>query len=414
MYERQIAECPRDWQVSDHNQLTTTATDERQTPTDRLTDFTTSSRASMSSTKKRKSSCKSEVAPDCNGDAASAARAALPVPSAPRETRPTPAECHAAVAALAALHGLPEQKDSAAASATAEDHAQQSVLDALVRTILSQNTTDHNSRRAFASLKREFPSWRAFLRAPNASCEDAIRSGGLAEIKTARIKVILQRLLDARRTDAGGEPSLEWLRALPTEEAKAELLAFNGVGPKTVACVLMFCMARAEFPVDTHVWHIAKRLGWCAPSASREACYEHLNKRVPDECKFALHVLLVEHGKRCRRCAKGALQKAEQGACPLVNWSATMIGSPARIKQSENSHVAPVPVEADPAPPVRGALACDLNVKCEKKIKLEPSDLLVAQAENNVKHGRGDDEMPSLEHDPTAKVARRKKEHKRM
>lgn len=35
--------------------------------------------------------------------------------------------------------------------------------------------------------------------------------------------------------------------------AKAELMRFKGVGPKTVACVLMFTLARAEFPVDAHV-----------------------------------------------------------------------------------------------------------------------------------------------------------------
>jgi hypothetical protein len=34
-------------------------------------------------------------------------------------------------------------------------------------------------------------------------------------------------------------------------------------------------------------------------------------------------VLLVEHGKRCTRCAKGGLQKAAQGVCPLVNWDSS-------------------------------------------------------------------------------------------
>jgi hypothetical protein len=33
-----------------------------------------------------------------------------------------------------------------------------------------------------------------------------------------------------------------------------------------------------------------------------------------------LHVLLVEHGKRCRRCSKGSLQLQEEGPCPLVNF----------------------------------------------------------------------------------------------
>jgi len=45
------------------------------------------------------------------------------------------------------------------------------------------------------------------------------------------------------------------------------------------------------------VWKIAMALGWVPKSASRDAAYEHLNRRVPDACKLDLHVLLVEHGK---------------------------------------------------------------------------------------------------------------------
>jgi endonuclease III len=37
------------------------------------------------------------------------------------------------------------------------------LLDDLVGTILSQNTTDHNSSRAFRALKAAFPSWEAVL-----------------------------------------------------------------------------------------------------------------------------------------------------------------------------------------------------------------------------------------------------------
>ena len=91
--------------------------------------------------------------------------------------------------------------------------------------------------------------------------------------------------------------------------------------PKTVACVMMFTMGRAEFPVDTYVLHIAKKLGWLPADASREQAYEHLNRRVPNECKLDLHILLVEHGKCCAKCAKnGKLQKKESAveACPLV------------------------------------------------------------------------------------------------
>ena len=63
---------------------------------------------------------------------------------------------------------------------------------------------------------------------------------------------------------------------------------FKGVGPKTVACVMMFCLHREEFPVDTHVWRISKSLGWVPLKASREDTYRHLNIRVPADIRQAL------------------------------------------------------------------------------------------------------------------------------
>ena len=69
---------------------------------------------------------------------------------------------------------------------------------------------------------------------------------------------------------------LERMRALP------------GVGPKTAACVLMFNLKRPDFPVDTHIHRISKRLGWIAARASAEETYERLNAIVPEEaaCLF--------------------------------------------------------------------------------------------------------------------------------
>lgn len=170
------------------------------------------------------------------------------------------------------------------------------------------------------ALKRELPSWADVLAAPNAVVEDCIRCGGLAEIKTARIKKILRTIVDET---GDAVPSLEYLRDKDTEEVKRILTAFPGVGPKTISCVIMFCLERPEFPVDTHVWRIAKMLKWVPPTATRETTYAHLNHMIPDVCKYDLHVLLVEHGKRCHRCAKnGRPRKESVGECPLqrTDW----------------------------------------------------------------------------------------------
>ncbi|KAL0031959.1 hypothetical protein WJX79_008948 [Trebouxia sp. C0005] len=221
----------------------------------------------------------------------------------PQHKRPTPEECQVARDGLAELHGDPkraalgeEKFELAEGQAAANNQTsnkeswQKTVLDSLVCTILSQNTTDVNSARAFAKLKENFPEWEMVRTADSADVEESIKSGGLAAIKTERIKVILNTLKSER-----GECSLEHLQQSTDEDIKAELERFKGVGKKTIACVLMFCLDRHEFPVDTHVWRITKAMGWVPPKATRDEAYSHLNARIPDHLKYDLHVLLVNH-----------------------------------------------------------------------------------------------------------------------
>ncbi len=64
-------------------------------------------------------------------------------------------------------------------------------LDLLVMTILSQNTSDINSLRAFANLKRDYGNYESLLLAPTEEVADCIREGGLANIKALRIQEVL-------------------------------------------------------------------------------------------------------------------------------------------------------------------------------------------------------------------------------
>jgi endonuclease-3 len=59
---------------------------------------------------------------------------------------------------------------------------QPDILDDVVSTMLSQNATSANSTRAFANLKKAFPTWDKVVK-PNASTklEEAIHCGGLAK-----------------------------------------------------------------------------------------------------------------------------------------------------------------------------------------------------------------------------------------
>lgn len=126
----------------------------------------------------------------------------------PKLARPHPMECFLVNDALTELHGEPIKKeleaDCAPQGATLLEKRAQSVLDSLVRTILSQNTTDKLSLQAFTQLKQLFPTWKAVLAAVPAKVEAAIKIGGLAQTKVQRIRAILETILEERPRDCPG------------------------------------------------------------------------------------------------------------------------------------------------------------------------------------------------------------------
>lgn len=174
-------------------------------------------------------------------------------------------------------------------------------LDGLILIILSQATNDVNCDRAFRSLKDKFPTWDAVLTAPVQEIAEAIRFGGLANQKAARIQEILRQIKADR-----GTLDLSWMHGATAQECTTYLSKFHGVGPKTIACVLVFFLNRPAFPVDTHVHRVTKRLGWVRPQASAEVAHEVLEAAVPDDCKLDLHVNLIAHGRAiCRAEGNG-------------------------------------------------------------------------------------------------------------
>ena len=151
-------------------------------------------------------------------------------------------------------------------------------LDGLIGTILSQHTSDLNSHRAHRSLRAAFPDWPATLAAPDEALANAIRSGGLAQLKARRIKEVLARVLAER-----GDFDLDFLADLPLPEARAWLVGLPGVGPKTAACTLLFNLGRPALPVDTHVHRVARRLGLIGPRVSAEAAHDVLEAQLAPE-----------------------------------------------------------------------------------------------------------------------------------
>ncbi|GKT58220.1 base excision DNA repair protein [Colletotrichum tofieldiae] len=222
----------------------------------------------------------------------------------PDFSHPTPDECRLAHRILAKLHGKRERPAEVKASTTRAGCGDSpSVLDALVRTILSQNTSDTNSTRAKRSMDAVYggsDEWEKIVEGGIPKLQEAIKCGGLSQVKSKVIVGILNQVREKY-----GSYSLDHLFNASNEEAMQELISFQGVGPKTASCVLLFCLQRESFAVDTHVWRITGLMGWRPKSASRDETHAHLDVRIPDEDKYGLHILLVKHGKVCDECKAG-------------------------------------------------------------------------------------------------------------
>jgi endonuclease-3 len=186
-------------------------------------------------------------------------------------------------------------------------------LDELILTVLSQHTSDINAERAFEALRRVYPTWQAVMDAATAEVADVIRSGGLANTKAPRIQAILTEVRERE-----GRFSLEWLRSMPDEEARAYLTSLPGIGPKTAAVVLSFALGRDAMPVDTHVHRVTKRLGIIPPTASAERADRLLHDLVPEGLRTPLHVAFIRLG---REICKAPTPRCAQ--CPLSDLCPT-------------------------------------------------------------------------------------------
>ncbi len=178
-------------------------------------------------------------------------------------------------------------------------------VDELISTILSQNTNDTNRDRAYQSLRQRFPSWEDVRDADPRSVIAAIRPAGLANQKGPRIQQVLRGIAAER-----GSLDLSVLKDLPLEEARAWLMKFKGVGPKTAAIVLLFSLGRPAFPVDTHIYRVTGRIGLRPEKMTVEDAHSLLEALFPPEAYYAVHLNIIRLGREvcaarepaCVRC----------------------------------------------------------------------------------------------------------------
>lgn len=183
-------------------------------------------------------------------------------------------------------------------------------LSMLINIILSQATTDVLSHKTFENLKRTFKTWKEVSEANESDIADAIRLGGLANQKAKVIKNILEQIKEKH-----GSLSLKFLNKMPDEAARDYLLDFRGIGPKTVACTLLFSLHKEIFPLDTHIFRILKRMGILPEKISDEKAHKLLDNLVPKGKFYSLHVNLIRLGKQICRPREPLCEQ-----CPLIEY----------------------------------------------------------------------------------------------
>jgi endonuclease-3 len=180
----------------------------------------------------------------------------------------------------------------------------------LVLTILSQNTADTNSFRAFTALRERYPDWDAVLAAPTDELEDVIRPGGLAPTKSRRIQHVLAEVHAAtnRTWDLG------FLGTMPLAEAREWLTSLTGIGRKTAAIILLFGFGRPQMPVDTHVHRVTTRLGMLPPRTPLPRAHDLLEEVLQPAEMYPFHVETIRHGRDTCRAPRPIC-----GLCPLTD-----------------------------------------------------------------------------------------------
>ena len=180
-------------------------------------------------------------------------------------------------------------------------------FETLVETIISQNTADRNTTRAFEALSKRFEIKPEVLaEAQTSDIEQCLKVAGLYKNKAKSIKLASEMILEEFHG------TLEPVLSLPFEDARKRLLQFSGVGPKTTDVVLLFAAEQPTIPVDTHVNRVAKRLGFAPENADYETVRNNLQSLYNPRDYLAVHLLLIAHGRKFCKA-----RRPQCSECPL-------------------------------------------------------------------------------------------------
>ncbi|KAK1826701.1 DNA glycosylase [Podospora conica] len=265
----------------------------------------------------------------------------------PYRSVPTREDCYEVYRILAEMHGecMPPTKMPAASLEVAGCGEVPCVLDALLRTLVSGNTTMERANQAIQSLVAYYGlrehgtgkgsiDWEKVRVSSEAELIKVLRTAGSAPKRSGFIKGILDTVYEenlvlakaeaaatGKAVDMSNLLSLDHMHKMTKDEAMIKFISYRGIGIKTAACVILFCLQKPCFAVDTHVHRFCGWLGWTPPKADPDNCYRHTDFMVPDELKYGLHQLFIRHGQLCFKCRAitkpGTKDWNDAADCPL-------------------------------------------------------------------------------------------------
>lgn len=169
----------------------------------------------------------------------------------------------------------------------------------------------HNTYRAF---RKEFPRFEMVAEAPAEYIAKTLATGGLAKQKSIALKKAIDMIIERF-----GKPTLAPLREMSDSECEQFLTTLPGVGKKVARCVMLYSLNRQVFPVDSHCWKICRRLGWVRRTTKEQKPsqrdMDRLQKKIPPELRFSLHVNMVSLGREI--CLP---RKPKCSICPIESY----------------------------------------------------------------------------------------------
>ena len=153
----------------------------------------------------------------------------------------------------------------------------------VIAVMLSAQTTDKKVNEVTDVLFKKYPTLDDFNKASLKEIENNIKEIGLYKNKAIALKDIVFKLIN------------NFNYKVPNN--KEDLLSMRGVGNKVANVVLIELFDMPEFPVDTHVYRVSKRLGLIKNSDSVEKCEEKLRKLFKKDEYKLLHHQFIHFGR---------------------------------------------------------------------------------------------------------------------